>query len=186
MTPPVDVDILNISSASPEWEQLRKKIDAWTLEEALSEADSWQHYENELEKYKTNYKSAEKPVGDNPAVKALFGYALDSDGTRVRGNVILSDLYLEPKEDAEKVFSHVAIDRFTGGARDGMLFQQKAVSSDTFTLDIYVKKDALSDKNVRFAFEEALLDLCNGDLQLGGGSSKGHGIFKGSIEKTNA
>jgi hypothetical protein len=77
----------------------------------------------------------------------------------------------------------VAIDRFTGGARDGMLFQQKATSSDAFTLDIYVKKDALSDENVKTAFEGALNDLCNGDLQLGGGSTKGHGLFKGSLEK---
>jgi CRISPR/Cas system CSM-associated protein Csm3 (group 7 of RAMP superfamily) len=186
-TPPVDVDTLDIRFDSPEWEHVRKKIEAWSLEEALLDSASWQHYENELEKYRTNYKPAEKPVGENnPAVKVLFGYALDSDGSGVRGNVIFSDLYIEPQKEAEKVFSHVSIDRFTGGARDGMLFQQKAVSSDTFILDIYVKKEALSDKNVRAAFEEALIDLCQGDLQLGGGSSKGHGIFKGSIEKTNA
>lgn len=187
LKPPVDVDTVDISSDSSEWEQLRKKIETWTLENALAESDSWQHYENELGKYHSNYKPAEKPKGeDNPAVKALFGYVLDSDGSGARGNVILSDLYLEPKEGAEKVFSHVAIDRFTGGARDGMLFQQKATSSDAFTLDIYVKKDALSDENVKKALEEALKELCNGNLQLGGGSSKGHGVFKGALEKLNA
>ena len=189
LTPPVNIDTLDMSSVSPEWEQLRKKIEAWTMEDALAESDSWQHYENELEKYQVNFTHAEKPVGENnPAVKALFGHALDSEGSGMRGmrgNVMFSDLYLEPNKEAEKVFSHVAIDRFTGGARDGMLFQQKATSSDAFTLDIYVKKDPLSDKNIRSAFEEALLDLCNGDLQLGGGSPKGHGVFKGSLEKIN-
>jgi len=189
LIPPVELDTLDFSSDSPEWERLRKKIETWTLEDALAESNSWQHYEDELEKYRIQIteKANEKPVGENnPAVKALFGYALESDEGGARGNVILSDLYLESKKEAEKVFSHVAIDRFTGGARDGMLFQQKATSSDAFTLDIYVKKDALSDENTKTAFEESLKDLRNGNLQLGGGSTKGHGVFKGSFEKTNA
>ncbi|MBK8880129.1 MAG: hypothetical protein IPN74_16840 [Haliscomenobacter sp.] len=112
------------------------------MEDALTGSDAWRAYENELEKYEADTKDDNpKPIGENnPAVKALFGYALESDTTGARGHVILSDLYLEPKQDAEKVFSHVAIDRFTGGARDGMLFQQKAASSDAFTLDIYEKE----------------------------------------------
>lgn len=189
LTPPVEVDALDFRSDSPEWEKIRKKIETWTMEDALAESNSWQHYENELEKYQIQIteKPDDKPVGENnPAVKALFGYALDNDGSGARGNVVLSDLYLEPKKEAEKVFSHVAIDRFTGGARDGMLFQQKATSSDAFTLNIYVKKEALLDENVKKAFEEALNDLCEGYLQLGGGSAKGHGVFTGSLEKTNA
>ncbi|MBK6948995.1 MAG: hypothetical protein IPH16_13925 [Haliscomenobacter sp.] len=120
-----------------------------------------------------------------PAVKALFGYALESDTTGARGHVILSDLYLEPKQDAEKVFSHVAIDRFTGGARDGMLFQQKAASSDAFTLDIYVKKEVLQDEKIKTAWEAALNNLCTGELPLGGGSAKGHGVFSGEFEIIN-
>ncbi len=185
-TLPVELDTLDLSSDSPEWAQLQEKIESWTLEEALAKSDRWQRYENELEQFQVNYKSTEKPVGENnPAVKALFGYALESNESGARGNIILSDLYLEPKEEAEKVFSHVSIDRFTGGAREGMLFQQKATSSDPFSLDVYVKREAISDENVKKAFEKALQDLCTGNLQLGGGSTKGHGVFKGSLEKTN-
>jgi hypothetical protein len=79
----------------------------------------------------------------------------------------------------------VAIDRFTGGARDGMLFQQKAASSNAFTLDVYVKKETLSDPDIKNSFEEAIKDLCAGRLQLGGGTTKGHGVFKGSCSAIN-
>jgi hypothetical protein len=71
--------------------------------------------------------------GDNPAVKALFGYARndkaskeDADKGRA-GRVILDDLYLPPKSDEVLVFMHNSIDRFTGGVRQHMLFGEEVV-----------------------------------------------------------
>jgi CRISPR/Cas system CSM-associated protein Csm3 (group 7 of RAMP superfamily) len=180
---PVEVEPFNFNSDSPEWEDHRKAIESWNLDEVLEKSNAWQHYKDELEKYKANYQPDAKSIGeDNIAVKTLFGFALDNNAEGARGNVIFSDIYLEPKAEAEKVFSHVSIDRFTGGARDGMLFQQKVTSSGSFKLDIYVNGESFADANIKIAFEEALKDLCNGDLQLGGGSAKGHGVFKGSYE----
>lgn len=117
----------------------------------------------------------------NPAVRKLFGYALDDDKEKgaQRGNVILSDIFL--KEDAKKLLNHVAIDRFTGGAMDGALFSEEVVQhKDQFTLCMLVNQEAFKTKYVREAFENTLHDLCSGMLPLGGGTMRGHGCFKGN------
>jgi len=181
-----DPDNLNLPSNSPEWDHLRQKVESMTLDETLNNSKEWKQFEDKLDKYQSSFQTAGNSAGENnPAVKLLFGYALDSDESGARGNVILSDIYLEPVRSSEKVFSHVAIDRFTGGARDGMLFQQKATTTEDLILNIYVKRDALLDEIVKEAFEKTLGDLCRGNLQLGGGSGKGHGVFKGSYKTIN-
>ena len=185
--PPVNVDEMpDLPSNDPAWEQCVKELEDWKPEEVLRDSDLWKTYLDELEEYQSTYQAPVNAVGENnDAVKTLFGYALEDNDKGARGNVIISDLYLDPSQKPEKVFSHVAIDRFTGGARDGMLFQQKAASSNAFTIDIYVKKEAFEDMDIKNSFEEAIKDLCAGRLQLGGGTTKGHGVFKGSFSATN-
>jgi CRISPR/Cas system CSM-associated protein Csm3 (group 7 of RAMP superfamily) len=128
-----------------------------------------------------NFAGTNVKEGENPAVVALFG---TENGQKSRGNVIFSDIYVNSYE--EKVFNHVAIDRFTGGAIDGALFNDKATyqenKDDTFVLNILVDKKALQNDNIKTSFESALNDLCTGYLALGGGVNRGHGLFKGSIE----
>lgn len=130
-----------------------------------------------------------KPKVENEAVKTLFGYASDSEGeeqTGQRGNVLLQDVYLGPAiETAEKVFDHVKIDRYTGGATDGALFQEKTISyQNDIEMTIWVKNEALLDVNVRNAWHHTLDDLCNARLALGGRTTKGHGLFTGTYTKT--
>jgi CRISPR/Cas system CSM-associated protein Csm3 (group 7 of RAMP superfamily) len=121
-----------------------------------------------------NYAGTNVNEDENPAVVALFG----------RGNVIFSDIYMSKYK--EKVFNHVAIDRFTGGAMDGALFNDKATylrnENNSFVLNILVDKKALQNVDIIASFESALNDLCTGYLALGGGVNRGHGLFKGSIE----
>ena len=105
----------------------------------------------------------------------LFG-AKKGDKFESRGNIIISDVYL--KKSNEKKFNHVKIDRFTGGAVNGALYNEKVSLSEEFILDIYILK--IYDE-VYKAFIEALQDLINGFLLLGGNSLKGHGSFKGEI-----
>jgi hypothetical protein len=86
----------------------------------------------------------------------------------------------------EKAFSHVMIDRFTGGAKDGALFTEGVTATkETVVINIHVHESAFSngDKHIREAFEAALADLAEGRLLLGGGVAKGHGIFTGTIQK---
>jgi len=116
----------------------------------------------------------------------LFGFSKDS-GKKIigqRGHVIISDVYLPLNPQNKKVFNHTKIDRFTNGTIDGALFQEKAVFyKDGIQLEIWVNEIAFkSDDKIKKAFEQALDDILTGQLQLGGNSTKGHGLFKGSLK----
>ncbi len=115
-------------------------------------------------------------------ITEIFGEAKNSkkkiDGSK--GKVIFSDDF-QTKEDT-KVFDHVSIDRFTGGAKDGALFQEKTIADDReYEIEILLHKD-VNDKK-RKAFENALEDITIGMLPLGGATTKGHGVFTGSWSK---
>lgn len=112
----------------------------------------------------------------NKAVDTLFG----SEEQKTRGHVLFSDVYLP--DTADKRFNHVTIDRFTGGAMEGALFNEKAtyLKDTSLTLNIYVDEQVLTNDAVRESFEAALEDLCTGYLPLGGCTNHGHGLFTGT------
>ena len=127
----------------------------------------------------------ENTIEANNGVKLLetiFGEAKNTKEDKgFRGKVIFSDVYLEDKKQT-KVFDHVSIDRFTGGAIDGVLFQEKTIAQDdTFDIEILLHKD-VKDKELK-AFEKALKDITTGMLSLGAMTSKGHGVFSGSVTR---
>lgn len=105
-----------------------------------------------------------------------------------RGKVILDDVYFDDSQIVNnKIFNHVAIDRFTGGAMDGALFSEKSsrlINDTKLELNVGVEQ-ANFDENVIKAFENALMDICDGLLPLGGMTTKGNGIFTGSLSKNN-
>ena len=123
--------------------------------------------------------------GMNKAVGQLFGYQKDKEDLR-RGICIFNDLFVEKNEEKEKVFNHVSIDRFTGGAIDGALFSEKVIDGRDlkFKTTIMVKdtgEEGLID--ALECLERALKDIDLGTLTFGGGSGRGHGTFKCSIIK---
>ena len=146
-------------------------------------------YYNKLNNRFAGEQGDNKPkVGtQNEAVVALFGKEGESTTDQKRGNVIISDVFAD-KALQEKIFDHVAIDRFTGGAVDGALFNEKAIyaKDESFKIRILVKKSVLDkDKNIKNAFENALRDICKGLLPLGGAVNKGYGMFSGTITCNN-
>jgi len=118
------------------------------------------------------------------SLEAIFGSAKDSkDETKQgsKGKLILSDCFQENREET-KTFDHVAIDRFTGGAIDGALFQEKTIAQkDMWEIEILLDKDVQGEELK--AFEEALIDITTGMLPLGGMTTKGHGVFVGEVLK---
>lgn len=146
------------------------------------------------EGYKCN-TDINKIIGSqNEAVKFLFGIeANDKGDTGSRGRVIINDVFLNAENVRnDKIFNHVAIDRFTGGAVDSALFSEKVsyfidttskdnhnhkINFDITLLDMNFVND--DHKEFIIAFENALLDMTTGLLPLGGMATKGHGIFKG-------
>ena len=121
---------------------------------------------------------------NNIAVKAIFGHKKEMAEDKKtelgqKGKILISDCFKEDKEEA-KVFDHVSIDRFTGGAKDGALFQEKTIAQrDEWEIEILLEKE-IEEPFVN-AFEKALEDVCNGMLALGGATTKGHGVFSGVL-----
>ena len=119
----------------------------------------------------------------NKAVKEIFGYEKGKNEKGSKGKILLSDCFLNYDEQKDaKVFEHVSIDRFTGGAIDSALFQEKAVvKRDKFCIEILLKDGACDD--AKEVFERALKDVIHGRLPLGGATTKGYGFFKGEVVK---
>ncbi len=128
---------------------------------------------------------------NNPAVRRLFGYQ-DGD-IQKRGCVIFNDILSDASAE-EKILNHVKIDRFTGGAMDGALFSEKVVNGKKLQFkteisvltnpdDIQEDRNEASLKESLEAFEAALNDINEGTLPLGGGSGRGHGVFRCEFSK---
>ena len=118
---------------------------------------------------------------ENPAVAELFGKA-GKDIDAQAGKVFINDFYYSKDQVANnKIFNHVAIDRFTGGAMDGALFSEKVTNllGNEFNFEVYVKYS--EDDQIKQALECALEDICKGLLPLGGMTTKGHGMFTGRL-----
>lgn len=141
----------------------------------------------------------------NEAVCALFGsegndddnqpYKKENatercDGKR-RGHVLFADIIkLKNKKTEAKIHNHVKIDRFTGGAIEGALFDEEALLAhpdepEMLELELLVDVDERinEDQRIILAFEEALKDVCKGLLPLGGNVNKGYGQFEGKLYK---
>lgn len=104
---------------------------------------------------------------------ALFG---TTEGKGQVGKLILDDIYIAETLPT-KVMMHNKIDRFTGGTIDGALFSEQLLYGGGFQLKGLIKQDN-QPKELLQAFRLALLDLAQGRLALGGGSTKGHGYFQ--------
>jgi CRISPR/Cas system CSM-associated protein Csm3 (group 7 of RAMP superfamily) len=121
-------------------------------------------------------------------IDAIFGHKkelADDKKTELgqKGKILISDCFKTFDEAKQtKTFDHVSIDRFTGGAIDGALFQEKTVAkngdSDWYEIEILLEKTIQGDELK--AFENSLDDICSGMLSLGGATTKGHGIFNGN------
>ena len=120
--------------------------------------------------------------GNANMIESIFGAKKDKEKDGFKGNILISDVYLN--NTSIKIFDHVSIDRFTGGAIDSALFQEKTISSkEKFTLEILINKDKVEDEIALKAFEKALKDITTGMLPLGGATTKGHGVFTGIVLK---
>jgi len=111
----------------------------------------------------------------------IFGMAKNSKKNiyGAKGKIIFNDCYQKDKQES-KVFQHVAIDRFTGGAIDGALFQEKTIAQkDEWEIEILLDTSVIGTE--KQAFEKSLLDITMGMLPLGGMTTKGHGIFGGKL-----
>lgn len=117
------------------------------------------------------------------AFRHLFGFVpenKDDDTPAAAGCLIVNDIYYEA--GPEKTLTHVAIDRFSGGVRAGMLFQERVASpreqghrAMLYLLDPLPGEEV--DPIACDALTDALNDLGAGRLTLGAGAGRGWGGF---------
>lgn len=143
-------------------------------------------YYNKLkERYVGNADPDKAPkIGsENEAVLSLFGS--EDEKSPKRGNVLISDVYLE-KVVSDKILNHVSIDRFTGGAIEAALFSEKVsylCDENPVVIEFIIAKKAYeNDEKIKEAFICALKDITTGMLPLGGGVNRGNGCFKGVLK----
>lgn len=139
--------------------------------------------------------SINKAEAPNNAVRNIFGYAINNkkEGAAQegrRGRLIMDDCFIAASSVQEKIFDHLKVDPYTGGALDSALYQEKTVmlkkDQPFICLDIYLQHDDSEESEAcEKAFENALRDVCLGMLPLGGLTSKGHGFFSGKLFKNN-
>jgi CRISPR/Cas system CSM-associated protein Csm3 (group 7 of RAMP superfamily) len=193
---PVTEEVAEYENGTIKFDE-RTLIPASSIKGALSHRTAF-HYNRLTEKWADKLLSpANKQLRDlnvkcytgtgNDAVFELFGGAAGDEKREdgQRGKVILNDFYYSDTEvENDKIFNHVAIDRFTGGALDGALFSEKVstlAEETAFEFTVYLDYD--KEDKIKEAFEETLKDVCKGLLPLGGMTTKGHGIFTGKVLK---
>jgi CRISPR/Cas system CSM-associated protein Csm3 (group 7 of RAMP superfamily) len=184
---PVKESAIVWNDSIPKFENEYVLIPATSVKGALSHRVAF-HYNRLTEKYADVLPQEEFKhyVGDNnDAVRELFGASGENNSDKqVRGNVMLSDVHLKKDKFKEKILNHVSIDRFTGGAIDGALFQEEVMygKDQEFSLLFWVENKVYKEKVIE-AFEDTLKDIASGMLPLGGGVNRGHGSFNGVILK---
>lgn len=196
-----DTDMTPVKARQVNWENnrgqlsdMRILIPATSVKGALAHRVAY-HW-NRLNEYFIGDDRA-KVGKDNEAVKALFGSEGEKEDNemtnQVRGNLLFSDIIQALDSHQEKILNHVKIDRFTGGAIDGALFNEKTIygKNESFEFTILANKVALATTNaetrmiVQEALEAALMDICKGLLPLGGGVNRGNGVFTGTLTRDN-
>lgn len=103
-------------------------------------------------------------------VDKLFGN-INGENTTC-GKLEFEDIY--PENAASIHIQHVAIDKLTGGALDGALFDEKPLWSSGMDLKLKVRARNLTPLEGKIV-AHAMIDLFTGTLPIGGGINRGNG-----------
>lgn len=186
--PDTDSDMNAVTESKVVWnkegteghiEEQQTLIPATSVKGALSHRVAF-HYNKKKGFYAGDDRA--KVGNENEAVKRLFGY--EEEKLQQRGILIFFDIIKESLEG--KILNHVAIDRFTGGAIDGALFTERPLYGKDITEPYHFEilvAEPINDEDIEYALEQALNDVRNGMLPLGGGVNRGNGIFTGKFLK---
>lgn len=120
-------------------------------------------------------------IGSNDAlVNTLFGYSNDDDKDSRKGRVIVDEIYFDKQFNQEEQ-PRIRVDRFTGGAMNGALFQDHPVRNTkgnavTFPLRMTVKNCNDAEAGLVMLLVK---DLMTGQVTLGANRTIGYGRVQG-------
>lgn len=118
-------------------------------------------------------KALDKDNESSDELNSIFGSVSGKNGSA--GHIKCSDIYLDV--DKAQHVQHVAIDRFTGGAIDGALFDEAPVWESGLLLKTEIEFTDLTAFQTAVLMH-ALLDICTGDAPIGGGTNRGNGVVR--------
>lgn len=111
--------------------------------------------------------------------KACFGDVNVASGNRTRSQIYFSEsrITFDGRRSAHaKVYTRNAINRFSGGTKDGGLFTERTYYDGSTDLIITVRNRVLPQ--ICHALASAIVDLDEGFLSVGGETAIGRGLFK--------
>ena len=125
-----------------------------------------------------SYADSQMQDAGAQAKEILFG------STDKTGLMFFDDI-VESVPENRKVFNHVKIDRFTGGAFPGALYNEEAMylKGHDFMLKYWLDEKSLEARckdnkdMIMTAIERVIEDIQKGLLPLGGLTNRGHGCF---------
>ena len=124
-------------------------------------------------------------------INYLFGYVEEGTDVKQASHIFFKESYFEKGNVSEILRTRTAIDRFTGGASKGLLFNNKLAYTQGDRSSCYLEiglSQELKDEKKQYDFVKSLLDVCFEDLQegylaVGGQTAVGGGIFrKGEVK----
>jgi CRISPR/Cas system CSM-associated protein Csm3 (group 7 of RAMP superfamily) len=117
------------------------------------------------------------PAGNGP-IERIFGAT--SQASRLQIDEF-TEIGKCPRPEERPKQDFVAIDRFTGGAADGLKFDARYADRPTLGTKMVLDTTGLDGKDLAL-FAAALEDLCAGAAPLGFGGSKGYGSCRGKLD----
>ena len=111
---------------------------------------------------------------DDKKVSDVFGFVSKNEKSSAKSKIRFSESKLVGA--TEKQLTRNAIDRFTGGTKQGALFTEITVYGGTTNLEISFDNSMSGD--AKFALFAALMDLHHGYAAVGGLTSIGRGLFE--------
>lgn len=126
-----------------------------------------------------------------PEVRALLGEVKDRSDSEPAGHagcLFIDDAWVPLETERLARLMHIAIDRFTGGVRDRVLYEEEAIHGGTVHIPVTLNRRALKrftggdESAVLRALSDTLDDLGAGQLALGSRTTTGNGFFTGQLE----
>ncbi len=123
-------------------------------------------------------------------VDALLGSVKDktTSAPGQAGAMYLDDVHIPLANVDLREVPHIAIDRFTGGVRNGVFFEELSVYKTHQPIVIPIaldesrlKRNTADTTSVSRALKAALDDLCQARLPLGSRTATGNGFFDGEL-----
>lgn len=110
----------------------------------------------------------------DPPLWELFGGLETDTNTGKAGRLVVEDVW--PRNTKHGFQDHVTIDRLSGGAYRGHLFDESIMWGGEVEIKLHIEDPQQQvPPKVRLALGRALDDLAKGHLALGGGTGRGHG-----------